>query len=414
MTTGPDQSMKNTFGVIIGGVLAGLLLGGVFAAGFITHDITGDDPGPIVQAQSDPTPVPPELEFPILHEVHGLVAGNFYRELPSAKTLEYAAIRGYLGSLEDPYSFFNDPPVAQSESDALAGIYGGIGVTVNRNERGVIELFPYPDGPAASAGVIDRDVLIAINGEPVPSDERLDVVRQQLRGEVAEGSGVEITVSQPDVEETRTYFIAFAEIRIPSTVWRILPGEPVLGYIHITSFTSRTPEELEDAIAELKDLGAVGLVLDLRDNFGGLLQESIEIADEFLDGGIIVIEQSRQTGEVIEEATTGGLATEMPMIIIVNERTASAAEVVAGALQQNDRAVLVGQRTRGKGSVQFIYGLSDGSSFRITGAVWLTPDRTPLDGFGLTPDIEMIPDENNRDVELGEAIRQLNQQLVPQ
>jgi carboxyl-terminal processing protease len=102
------------------------------------------------------------------------------------------------------------------------------------------------------------------------------------------------------------------------------------------------------------------------------------------------------------------------MIIIVNERTASAAEVVAGALQKNDRAVLVGQRTRGKGSVQFIYGLSDGSSFRITGAVWLTPDRTPLDGFGLTPDIEMIPDENNRDVELGEAIRQLNQQLVPQ
>lgn len=388
-----------------------LVLGLVFAAGFFTRDITSTPDVRSVDAQSDDS-LP--LEFTLLDEVHNIVVGNYYADVPTNDTLEYAAIRGYLGSLEDPYSFFNEPPVARSESDSLAGIYGGIGVEIRRNVQGEIELFPYAESPALNAGIRDGDILVAINGEPVTNDQNLDVIRQAMRGEVTdEGNGVEITVRSIETGTETTYQIAFDEIRIPSVVWRMLPGEPLIGYIHIRSFTSRTPEEIGIAIDDLMAQGMQGLVLDLRDNSGGLLRESIDISDAFLDEGVIVIEQSRVSGEEVESAQPGALLpTDFPMMVLVNNRTASAAEVVAGALQQNNRALLVGQRTRGKGSVQFIFGLSDGSSFRITGAIWLTPDGNPLDNVGLTPDIEMIPDENGREVELDEAVRQLRTQLI--
>jgi carboxyl-terminal processing protease len=384
------------------GVMLLMLVSSGFAAGFIAR---GQDAA-TAQESGD-------LEFKILTQVHQLVRDNFARELPPNNSMEYAAIRGYLASLNDPYTFFNDPPVASSESDALAGRYGGIGVDVVRNEAGLIVLYPYPDSPAVRAGVLDGDILLAVNDQPLDPNERLDVVRQMTRGEITEeGVGVKITVRQPNSAEERTYDIPFEEIIIPSIAWRVLSETPEIGYIQIKSFTSLTPEEVRNAIADLRTQEITALVLDLRFNSGGLLQESIDVAGEFLDGGIIVIEQSRSTSEVVHEDTPGGVATELPMIVLVNGGTASAAEVVAGALQDNQRAVIIGQRTLGKGSVQFIFGLEDGSSVHITASEWLTPNRIPLDGVGLMPNIEMIPDQNGRDVELGEAVRQLQQVLV--
>lgn len=394
---------------VIQSTTIGILLGAVFAAGFIVRGTLDDDTTGVVNAQEGS---PEDLDFTLLDEVHRLVVDNYYAELPEQSDLQYGAIRGYLGSLADPFSFFNEPPAAQTESASLAGRYGGIGVVIKRNVAGEVELFPYPESPASTAGILDGDVLVSINGLEVTLDQNLDVIRQSLRGEVTdEGNGVDIVVRSPGAEETRTLFIAFDEIRVPSVLWRMLPGEPSIGYINIMSFTSRTPDELAEAVTALESQGMQGIVLDLRNNSGGLLRESIEISEQFLDGGIIVIEESRVSGREVIEDTAGGIATELPMMVLVNNRTASASEVVAGALQQNDRAQLVGQQTRGKGSVQFIFGLSDGSSFRITGAIWLTPDETPLDGIGLTPDIPMIPDQNGREVELDEATRQLRLQI---
>jgi carboxyl-terminal processing protease len=399
----------STRSTIFRAAAAGILLGLVFAAGFFTRDMVETDTNRVVNAQSEDSG---QLDFILLDEVHRLVADNYYAELPTDSDLEYGAIRGYLNSLDDPFSFFNEPPAARTESASLAGRYGGIGVIIKRNVAGEVELYPYPESPAVRAGIVDGDILVSVNGEVVDLEQNLDVIRGLLRGEVTdEGNGVTITIRTPDSEETRTLDIAFEEIRVPSVIWRMLPGEPQIGYLNVMSFTSRTPDELAEAIAALEDQGMQGLVLDLRNNAGGLLRESIEISEAFLDGGVIVIEESRVSGREVIEDTAGGIATEVPMMVLVNNRTASAAEVVAGALQQNDRAQLVGQQTRGKGSVQFIFGLSDGSSFRITGAVWLTPDETPLDGVGLDPDIPMIPDVNGREVELDEATRQLRQQL---
>lgn len=378
------------------GMLTGLVLSGVFLAGFL---LRGRVP---VAADADGN----SETFPLLTQVKELLEANYLRPLPDDRTLEYAAVRGYLAELNDPYTFFIDPPVAQSESDVLAGQYGGIGVQVQRNERGDVVLFPFPDGPAARAGVENGAVLLAVDGAAIPAAERLDVIDRLLRGEVGDGRGVTITIRAPDADEARDLFIEFEVVQVPSVVWRVLAEEESFGYVQVIRFTSRTPDELRTALEEFKSLNIQALVLDLRGNSGGLLQESVEVASEFLDGGVVFYEV-RRSGETATTATPGGAWTAQPLVVLVDAGTASAAELVAGAIRDRERGILIGQRTYGKGSVQLIFRLKDGSSVHITSAEWLTPNRTPLEGNGLEPTISMIPDESGRDVELGEAIRQL-------
>jgi len=380
------------------GILTGLVISGVFLAGFL---LRGEVPAAADEEGDKP-------EFPLLVEVKELLEDNYLRPLPEERVMEYAAVRGYLSELNDPYTFFIDPPVAQNESDVLAGEYGGIGVQVQRNEQGDIVLYPFPDGPAARVGVENGAILVAVDGVALSADERIDVIDGMLRGEVGEGRGVTITIRTPGEEETRDLFIEFEVVQVPSIVWRMLVEEETFGYVQIIRFTSRTPDELRTALADLKSQGAVAIVLDLRGNSGGLLQESVQVASEFLDGGVVFYEV-RRDGETVTNASPGGAWTEQPLVVLVDAGTASAAELVAGAIRDRDRGILIGQRTYGKGSVQLIFRLSDGSSVHITSAEWFTPNRTPLEGNGLEPTIAMIPDESGRDVELGEAVRQLRE-----
>ncbi len=390
--------------MILGG-LAGISMAVIFASGFFFRDLI--NLSPVLAAQ----PVADTGDYPLLREVQGLLDLHYLREQPNTMQREYAAIRGMLASLEDRYTFFIEPPVAQSESDVLAGTYGGIGVQIQRSEEGELLLFPYPDSPAAAVGIRDGDVLIAINGLPVDLTQPLDIIDQMMRGEVKEGSGVEITVIGADTGDEFTEFIAYAVINVPSVVWRVLAENTQIGYVQILRFTNRTPEELADALNELRQSNVSALVLDLRNNSGGLLQESVEVASEFVNSGVIVYERD-QLNERPFDDQPGGLAIDLPLAVLVNQGTASAAELVAGAIQDHDRGILVGQTTFGKGSVQQIFRLSDASSLHITSAEWFTPDHNALDGVGLQPDIPMIPDVNGRDVELGEAVRHLQQELV--
>ncbi|MEO1440675.1 MAG: S41 family peptidase, partial [Chloroflexota bacterium] len=186
---------------------------------------------------------------------------------------------------------------------------------------------------------------------------------------------------------------------------------PRTGYLQIIRFTNRTPDEVEAAINELKDEGIDSLIVDLRDNNGGLLKESVDVAGLFLNGGVVLYERNIDQEEVFE-ADDGSVLGELPLVVLVNGGTASAAELVAGAIQDRDRGILIGQTTFGKGTVQQIFRLSDDSSIHITSAEWFTPDRNQISGVGLEPDVTMIPDANGRDVELGEAVRYLNEQLA--
>jgi carboxyl-terminal processing protease len=383
------------------GVAQGILMGAILSTAFLLGFFVRDREGPVTAQEQ------PDEAFPLLREVQNLLEANYLRETPTPPALEYAAIRGYLGELNDPYTFFIDPPVAQGESDVLAGQYGGVGVQVKLNENGMFVLYPFRDGPAAMAGIEDGDILLAVDSVAIQTGERIDVVDRMLRGEVGEGRGVTLTVQKPGEADTQDYFIEFAVVTVPSVVWRTLAEEPAFGYIQIIRFTSRTPDELREALTDLNAKEVADLILDLRNNAGGLLQESVEVASEFIDGGVVYYERTRD-GETETTARPGGIGLDKPLVVLVNGGTASAAELVAGALRDHNRATLIGQQTYGKGSVQLIFRLSDGSSIHITSAEWFTPNRTPLDGSGLEPDISMIPAEDGRDVELGEAIRFLH------
>ncbi len=383
------------------GVSTGVLLALVFAAGFFARDII-PIPMPLLSASSS--------GYPLLDEVQGLVDRHFLRSQPGYMERQYAAIRGMLSSLNDRFTFFIDPPVAASESDALAGTYGGIGVQVKRNEDGEIELYPYENSPAERGGIASGDQLQAVIGVQLDAAMGQDQIDQMLRGEVKDGSGAEVTVTRAENGAALTVFIPFEVINVPSVTWRVLPEAAEIGYVQITSFTGRTPEELRTALTALQAEGIRALVLDLRDNTGGLLQESVQVANAFIGSGTIVYEVDNQ-GEEAYPAQPDRVLTELPLAVLVNDYTASGAELVAAAIQDDQRGVLIGQKTYGKGTVQQIFPLSDHSSLHVTSAEWLTPNRTALDSVGLQPDIAMIPDAQGRDVELGEAVRYLEGQL---
>jgi carboxyl-terminal processing protease len=401
----PSNRKQQTIRSVALGLALGLGLALVFSGGFFLRDIIGLR-SPVAALTLNGT-----TGYPLLDEVQSLIDRYFVREQPDHTTRQYGAVRGLLGTLNDPFTFFIEPPVAASESDALAGTYGGIGVQIQRTAAGELLLYPFEDSPALEAGIEAGDRLLAVDGRQVDVTQSPDVLDQMLRGEVRAGNGVTLTVQKAQSGDEFITFIPFAVINIPSIVWRVLPEAPQIGYLQIMRFTSRTPAEVEEAIADLRQQGIESLVLDLRGNTGGLLQESIRVADAFLDGGVIVYERS-SSGERALRGSAGGPALDLPLVVLVNHRTASGAELVAGALQDRDRALLIGQTTYGKGTVQQIFPLSDGSSLHVTSSEWFTPARQPLDRVGLTPDIVMIPDAEGRDVELDEAIRQLQSELA--
>ncbi|MEZ4666941.1 MAG: S41 family peptidase [Anaerolineae bacterium] len=386
------------------GALIGICIGGAFASGFLVRGLV--DARPAIASDSAAN-----SDYLLLNEVQSLLDQYFLHDQPTFAERQYAAIRGMLNTLNDHYTFFVDPPVAQSESDVLAGTYGGVGVQVQRSEDGKLLLFPFKESPAALAGIEDGDELIAINHLHVDITLQADVLDQKLRGEVKDGNGVTLTIVRAFNGEEVEQFVPYAVISVPSVVSRTIEYSPVIGYIQISLFTSRTPAELRDALNELKVQNVAGIILDLRNNSGGLLRESVNVASEFLNDGVIVYESSKD-GEDSLNAEPGGVATQIPLVVIVNKGTASAAELVAGAIHDRGRGLLIGQTTYGKGSVQQIFRLSDGSSLHITAAEWLTPQHLHLDGVGLKPDVEMIPDVNGRDVEMGEAIRRLKSMLA--
>lgn len=397
-------SAKNYFRSLIMGGLIGVGLAMVFVAGFIMRDIF-DTPSVFSATQIQL----PEDSYPLLDEVQNLIDQHYLREQPDYQQRQYAAIRGMLGSLGDRNTFFIDPPVAQSESHVLAGTYGGVGVLLQRNEAGQFVMYPFPDSSALSAGIQEGDILKVVNGREIVLSDSPDAIDQLLRGEVKDNNGVDLIIARG--EEELSFFVPFAVVNVPSVQWRVLDEDSRIGYILIIRFTSRTPSEIQQALEELTQAGVESLVVDLRNNGGGLLQEAIDVAGIFLGDTVILIEVSKSEEREFYPNSMS-VQSDLPMMLLVNGRTASAAELMAGAIQDNSRGVLVGQKTFGKGTIQQIFRLSDTSSLHVTASEWLTPNRNIIEGTGLTPNIEMIPDENGRDVELGEAIRYLQNNIL--
>jgi carboxyl-terminal processing protease len=385
--------MKETLKSIAVGAAIGLGIAIVFVIGFITRDILN----------SSLSVVPPpnhSVTFPLLSEVVTYVERFYLRQLPDETEREYAAIRGVLAGLSDPHTYFIAPVQTQMESDFLAGVYGGIGVKVQRTTTGQFRLTPFDDSPAQTAGIQDGDILLSVQGQDIMQRTEAEV-EILLRGEVKENSGVNITVEREG--QTQALFVPFGVIQTPSVFSRVLEENSALGYLQITSFTNRTPSEVRDAAKKLADANVKAIIVDLRSNGGGLLQEALEVAGEFVDNGTLLIER-RRDGEQTYSDTIGGVLTTQPLAVLINPYTASASEVVAGVIRDYRRGIFIGQKTYGKGTIQQILALSDGSSIHLTYAEWLTPLGIALDGRGIEPDYTLPISTTGADTELAAAI----------
>jgi carboxyl-terminal processing protease len=351
-------------------------------------------------------------DFGVYWEVWHLVEDKFYGEIPDGSASVYGAIRGALGTLEDPYTIFVEPQPRALEKAELEGKFGGIGAFVSRGPNGEVVLTPMVDSPAEQAGVQEGDILLRVEDTPITPEMTTDEVVLLIRGEV----DTQVTLALERVGEAEPIVVTITRkvIETPSVEWRVLEQDPHTGYIRIRLFTERTGRELERALEELRDEGVTRLVLDLRDNGGGLLDAAVDVTSQFLREGVVLYEDRRDQPEKFYSVKKGGLALDLPLVVLVNGGTASASEIVAGALRDYERGSLVGERTFGKGSVQLVYDLSDQSSLHVTVARWLTPDRHRIDGEGIIPDVEIIPSQEDLasglDPQLERAIAYLQEQ----
>ena len=366
-----------------------IVLAATFGAGFGAAQVVPLSALPIARTDS--------ARLDTFWEVWRLVDRDFLGTLPSGQARVYGAIHGSLATLNDPYTVFVEPQSHQREKEDLQGSFGGIGVTMRRNERGDLVLSPMPDSPAIRTGVLEGDILVAVDSKPISATLSFDDIAALVRGKV--GTKVTISVRRVGSEALLSFTITREVINTPSVAYRILDNAPQIGYIVINRFTERSGEEVQKAAQELEQNGARQMILDLRDNGGGLLTAAIDVSSQFLGDGVVLYEQEKGKPERTFRTEPGGVALDMPLIILVNHGTASASEIVAGALRDNNRAILIGDQTYGKGSVQHIYDLGDGSSLHVTAAEWFTPNRHQLTGHGLVPDV--IVSRSNDDIAAG-------------
>ena len=413
--------------------LAVALLGAACLAPAVAQD-TIDPPAPASQqgpAPAEPAPVPPPPARPaprqLSHAVKPVVVpadvpasevvpiaeiqryvGVFraikdaYVDPISDRDLMRAALRGLLADL-DPHSAYLEKEDAAALDEFTTGRYVGIGVELEQQpDHTLLVVAPIDGGPAAKAGIQSGDVIVAIDDKPLPEGD-LDASSRGLRG--TPGSSVKLRLVRPGVPDPRDVVLVRAEIDVRAVSGRIL--EPGYGYLRIATFQADTGVEVAMQLERLESQAGGklrGLVLDLRSNPGGVLGAAVTSADVFLDGGVVTRSKGRlSTSNATYSANPGDELAGAPIVVLVDSGTASAAEVLAGALQDNRRATLMGSRTFGKGSIQSVVKLANGDAVKMTTGRYYTPSGRSIQAHGLTPDRELK----------GEASRGLREQDLP-
>ena len=356
------------------------LSGWMIWAGALALLVAGVAVGPVTNPAASETSAYSELRA--FSEVLSLVEENYVNKV-DAKKLIRGAIRGMLRTL-DPHTTYLNPEFFKEMQVETTGRFGGLGVEISIRDGVLTVVTPIEDTPAHKVGVQAGDQIVFIEKDPT-KDMPLQEVVKKLRGKP--GTKVKITVRRKDVKELLDFTITRRIIRIKSVRSRMLADD--IAYIRVRSFQNGTGREVKDALSSLMGEGARALVLDLRNNPGGLLSQAVSVSDVFLEAGsLIVYTKGRMTDQEHRFTSThevpGG---KIPMAVLVNAGSASASEIVAGALQDLGRAKLIGVKTFGKGSVQTVVPLSDGSGLRLTTALYFTPKGRRIQGEGIEPDI---------------------------
>lgn len=302
---------------------------------------------------------------------------------PGEKKFFFGAMSGMVSALDDPYTRFVDPEQLGQENLELAGEYAGVGMYIGQREGKILVISPIDDTPAYRAGIKPMDEIIRINDKIVVGMNQDEVVKM-LRGPAK--TAVTVWMRRAGVNELKSFKLTREIINI-KTVRMEMIGK--VAYIRLSNFHHKTSGELAKVLAEAAGKKATGIVLDVRDNPGGLLNVAVDVASQFMNGGLVVSMKGRNARFDDALYAETGKATKLPVVVLINEGSASASEIVAGAIQDSKRGVLVGVKTYGKGSVQFLFNLPDGAGMYVTIARYATPSGKIIDHKGLTPDYKV-------------------------
>jgi len=392
--------------IILGSFSGGFLVGNAFP---LLNPIN-ETPTPIsIQNQSISTSNSEELDqlFAPFWETWNYVLDQYVDQPVDQTIMMRGAISGMLESLGDPHTSYMDPEMFRQQNTPLQGEYEGIGAWVDVTGEYVIIISPMPGSPAEKQGLKPDDQVIAVDGEDMAGVEG-NLVLRKILGEA--GTDVTLTIFRSSTNETFDVTITRQKITIPSVTGEMLENN--IAYVQLINFGDKTHQDLRNILKDLLRQKPVGIILDLRNNGGGYLNTAIDVASEFVKDSPIMYEEFGDGERITYKAKPNGLATEIPLVVLINEGTASASEITAGAIQDYDRGVLVGKTSYGKGSVQnWVTLQNDQGAIRVTIARWLTPDERQINEVGLTPDYEVeITEEDiqaERDTQLEKAIELL-------
>lgn len=353
-----------------------IILGFFSMTVFVERDLEGK-----VSAETDSYE-----DLKLFSEVLSSLQKNYVEPVKS-KELIYGAVKGMLNTL-DAHSAFMPPEVYKEMQVDTKGEFGGLGLQIGTKDNKLVVIAPIEGTPAEAAGVKPGDVILKVDDQILTKDTSLMDAVNKMRGE--KGTKVVLTIQRDQVPNPLVFELVRDVIRIQSVKSKVL--EPGIGYVRITQFQEQTAHDLSKAIAKLRESNIHSLILDLRNNPGGLLTSAVEVSEQFLENGKLIVFIKGRDGKRDEYlASNAGALKDIPLIVLVNEGSASASEIVSGALQDWGRAVVVGTQTFGKGSVQTILPLSDGSALRLTTAKYYTPKGRSIQNTGIDPDIVVKP-----------------------
>ncbi len=357
-----------------------------------------DEHGSVYNKGGKPEFLSKDLNFELFWDVWEIIEDNYVHQPVNETELLYGSMAGSVASLADPHSVFFDPETTKDFNDELAGTFEGIGAEIAiKNDRLTI-VAPLPDSPAQKAGLRSGDKVFAIDGMDTTGIS-LDYAVKKIRGH--KGTDVFLTIGRDSLDDFKEIKITRQTIDIQSVKWELLENNIV--HLEIRYFNEDTKDDFNQAVLESISKNPRGIILDLRNNPGGFLDTAINVAAEWVEDKVVVYEKSAD-GKLKPHKVNGrARLKDFPTVVLINEGSASGSEIVAGALKDYGLATLIGETTFGKGSVQTLFPLKDGSSIKLTVAEWLTPNENTIEGDGVEPDIE---------VEL--TVEDFNQDLDPQ